>query len=115
MSAARSCPALSILVALLTVLAAPAGSPRAATEPTLNAWWGLHNGDPWDPPDALGAVGPRGILHINNDRIQYLSKEFIRYPEWVSVDLRDFFPPPPPPNITNDPRVVYDPQSERFF
>ncbi len=107
---ARAC-VLAAAVLLLSVTARVS----LATEATLNSWWGVDNSGVWDPADPLGAAGPRGLLHVNNDRIRYSDKAGIPYPGFGGFDLRDFFTPPTPPNILNDPRTVYDPQSQRFF
>src|SRR5215471_11485936 len=109
MSASRPRLATLSWLVLLAVLTLPAD---AAAQVTLNSWWGLANAAPWDPPDALGAAGPRGILHVNNDRFLYMDKGFNPY---FDIQWRVFFPPPTPPNILNDPRALYDPQSERFI
>ncbi len=104
-----------IAVASLSLVALSAVRSEAATIPTLNSSWNVANGGPWDPPDALGAAGPRGVLLVNNDRVLYSNKAGDPYPGYSSLSLRDFFIPPTPPNILNDPRVLYDPQSERFL
>src|SRR5262249_2029962 len=77
---------LLAMVATLSLVHALA-CPVRAQEATLNSFWSRANRAPSDPPDALGACGPRGILSVNNDRIAYLDKQGLAYPGWEDLAL----------------------------
>ena len=64
------------------------------------------------PPDPSSACGPRGILSISNTTVSYCAKNGNPY---YSVLRSTFFGPNQVPDSYVDPRVLYDPQSARFF
>src|SRR5262245_35778201 len=63
------------------------------------------------PPDPHAAVGPSGVLEVVNQRIAYFSKTgtlmwgpVYTYQWWTTFS-----------NSVFDPKVIYDPHTQRFF
>ena len=70
----------------------------------------------WDPPDCTLAVGPNHVIATVNSSIAFFSKAGAKTFQ-VSLDSAGspgFFEPVGASNFGFDPKVMYDPHSERF-
>src|SRR5262252_1226040 len=78
----------------------------------LNASFTLPIGAVGAPGDASTACGPRGLLSIGNLNVTYSDKSGSLY---FTLERQAFFGQAHTNDAYIDPRVLYDPQSGRFF
>jgi len=98
---------------LLAWLAAPLAHSASTLE---RSWTGLStlNAPGFEPPDTHGAAGPSGVLATVNTYIAYYQKSGSTI--WGPFNLSTFFASTGNTGQGNaDPKVVFDPASQRFF
>ncbi len=108
---ARRSRGRSLFASLLPVIALTAAAPAHTI---LTSWPGMVNLNGLIPPDPHGAAGPNGIVQTVNTSIKYFDKSGRTI--WGPLNLAAFWA-----SVGNtgqgigDPKVIYDPASERFF
>ena len=105
-------PAL-LLLALLSLTAEPAGALSLTV--TLSFEGGTFATSRFIPPDSMGAVGPHHVVELLNGRYAVYRKGDGGELETDSLDGFWEAAGIDPDSFSFDPRVVYDPASERFF
>lgn len=97
-------------------LAAALGIVSASGQSIVQSWEGIRGPSPGigPPPDPHGAPGPAGVLATVNLRISYYTKTGGTI--WGPTSLLTFFTGNTGVGNQNaDPRVLFDPDSRRFF